>query len=261
MSEIDNDRILAQPRHVERLEDCFFYHVMELPGLGLIRAHWDLRGRFDEYIGGVSVARKTVLDIGTASGFLSFEAEKRGATRVVSFDQRDGAEQQFLPFKNKPYYSDHASWAAEYRAEIERWKNAYWLAHRLFHSKAEVFYGDVYHLPEELGHFDVAIVGSVLEHLSDPITALASIARLTRETLVVVTPLFEADEPIARFHGRADKPEADFTWWIYSLGIYREVLGMLGFRIAKISRAEFYYMYGDRFEERSTIVAEREAPF
>ena len=63
---------------------------------------------------------------------------------------------------------------------------------------------------------------------------------------------------IARFHGRADKPEADFTWWIYSLGVYREVFAMLGFRIAKVSHAEFYYMYGDRFEERSTIVAERD---
>jgi SAM-dependent methyltransferase len=260
MSDDRSKQLFAAPRHVDRVEDCFFYHAMELPGLGLIRAHWDLRDRFDDYVGGVSVAGKSVLDIGTASGFLSFEAEKRGATRVVSFDQRDGADQQFLPFKDKPYYRDHASWAAEYRAEIERWKNAYWLAHRLLQSKAEVFYGDVYHLPEELGQFDVAIVGSVLEHLSDPVTALASISRLTRETMVVVTPLLDTDEPIARFHGRADKPEADFTWWIYSLGVYREVFGMLGFRIAKVSRAEFYYMYGDKLEERSTIVAQREGP-
>ena len=110
--------LLAASRFVDRLEDCFFYHAMELPGLGLIPAHWDLRGRFADYIGGIDVAGKSVLDVGTATGFLSFEAEKRGASRVLSFDQLDGAEQRFLPFKDKPYYRDHARWAEQYRAEI-----------------------------------------------------------------------------------------------------------------------------------------------
>lgn len=31
-----SDSLLAPPRHVERLEDCFFYHTMELPGLGVV---------------------------------------------------------------------------------------------------------------------------------------------------------------------------------------------------------------------------------
>jgi len=63
-------------------------------------------------------------------------------------------------------------------AEIEQWKNAYWLCHRLLESKAEVYYGNIYDLPAELGRFDIALVGSVLEHLSDQITALASIAAI-----------------------------------------------------------------------------------
>jgi SAM-dependent methyltransferase len=251
--------LFAAPRFIERLDDCFFYHAIELPGFGLIPAHWDLRGRFDDYIGGVTVAGKSVLDVGTATGFLSFEAEKRGASRVVSFDQRDGADQTFLPFKDKPYYRDRTRWADQYRAEIERWKNAYWLSHRLLGSKAEVFYGDVYDLPTALGEFDIAIVGSVLEHLSDPISALASIARLTKERIVVVTPLLDTDDRIARFEGRADRPEADFTWWVYSVGVYREVFAMLGFAIEKISRSQYRYMYGDRDEERSTLVAVRKS--
>ena len=252
-----NSALLAPPRFVDRLDDCFFYHAMDLPGFGLVRAHWDLRGRFDDYVGGVDVAGKSVLDVGTASGFLSFEAEKRGASRVLSFDQSDGAEQRFLPFKDKAFYRDHARWAEQYRAEIERWKNAYWLSHRLLGSKADVFYGDIYNLPIGLGEFEIAIVGSVLEHLSDPISALGSIARLTKERMIIVTPLLENDEPIARFEGRANNPEADFTWWVYSVGAYREVLGMLGFEIERVSRATYYYMYGNRDEERATIVAVR----
>jgi SAM-dependent methyltransferase len=252
------DPLLARPRHIERLEDCFFYHAMDLPGFGLVPAHWDLRGRFDDYVGGVNVAGKSVLDIGTATGFLSFEAEKRGAARVLSFDMSDVRQQTFLPFKDKLYFRDPERFAAQYGAEIEQWKNAYWLCHRLLDSKAEVYYGDVYHLPEDLGQFDIAIVGSVLEHLSDQITALASIARLTKETMVVVSPLLQTDERIARFEALASNPVADFTWWTYSLGVYREVFAMLGFSIEKVSHSKYYYMYGDRFEERSTIVAVRD---
>src|SRR5882762_4008921 len=182
MSDTANgDPLLASPRFVARPEDCFFYHAMELPEFGLIPAHWDLRGRFDDYIGGVEVAGKSVLDVGTATGFLSFEAEKRGAARVLSFDMSDARRQTFLPFKDNLYYREPGRCAAVYGAEIELWKNSYWLCHRLLNSRAEVYYGDIYHLPEALGQFDIAIVGSVLEHLSDQITALASIARLTKE--------------------------------------------------------------------------------
>jgi len=250
--------LLATPRYIDRLEDCFFYHAMELPGFGLVKAHWDLRGRFDDYVGGVEVAGKSVLDVGAATGFLSFEAEKRGASRVLSFDMSDGRQQKFLPFKDKLYYRDPERWAEQYGAEVEQWKNAYWLCHRLLNSKAEVYYGNVYELPPELGMFDIAIVGSVLEHLSDQISALASIARLTKETIVVVSPLLETDERLARFESLASNPDADFTWWTYSLGVYREVFAMLGFSIVRVSQAKYYYMYGDRFEERSTIVAVRD---
>lgn len=254
----DRNMLFEPPRFIDRLEDCFFYHAMELPGFGLVRAHWDLRGRFDDYVGGVEVAGKSVLDIGAATGFLSFEAEKRGAARVLSFDMSDVRQQTFLPFKDKLYYRDPDRWAEKYGAEIEQWKNAYWLCHRLLDSKAEVYYGNIYELPNELGQFDIAIVGSVLEHLNDQITALASIARRTTETIVIVSPLLETDERIARFEPLASNTDADFTWWTYSLGVYREVLRMLGFSIKKVSRAQYYYMYGDRLEERSTIVAVRD---
>ena len=253
----DNGALFASPRVITDLNDCYFYHTMDLPEFGLIRAHWDLRGRFDEYIGGVDVAGKSVLDIGTATGFLSFEAEKRGA-RVVSFDMEKGSQQTFLPFKDKPYYSDHDRWADEYSAQIEKWKNAYWLCHRLLESNARVYYGDIYNLPSSLGQFDVTIVGSVLEHLSDQVTALASIARVTAETLVLVTPLLDSDEPVARFEPRASNPEHDYTWWTYSIAVYREVLGMLGFRIKSISTADYYHDYEQRFEPRTTLVARRD---
>jgi hypothetical protein len=169
----------------------------------------------------------------------------------------DPRQQTFLPFKDKLYYRDPERWAEVYGAEIEQWKNAYWLCHRLLESKAEVYYGNIYELPTELGQFDITIVGSVLEHLSDQITALASIARLTTETIVLVSPLLQTEERIARFESLASNPEADFTWWTYSLGVYREVFAMLGFNVMKVSHEKYYYMYGDELKERATIVAVR----
>ena len=47
---------------------------MELPRFGVVHGQWDLLGKFEEYVGGVEVAGKSVLDVGTATGFLSFEA-------------------------------------------------------------------------------------------------------------------------------------------------------------------------------------------
>lgn len=257
MSEDTNQIATAEPRFIESLDQCFFYHTMDLPGFGEVRGHWDLRGRFNEYIGGVALAGKSVIDVGAATGFLSFEAEKCGATRVVSFDIGNALQQSFLPFKNKLAYSDPKRWAEQYGAEIDQWKNAYWLCHRLLQSKAEVVYGNIYDLPQGLGKFDVAIVGSVLEHLSDQISALASIAKITRETIVVISPLLRTDERIARFEALAGHPENDFTWWTYSEGVYREVFKMLGFNITRVSQSEYYYHYGERWETRCTIVAQR----
>ena len=230
---------------------------MTLPEFGEVRGHWDLRGRFNDYTGNVDVSGKSVIDIGTATGFLSFESERNGASEVVSFDMAHGVQQTFLPFKDKLHYRDHAAWGEKHNVEVEQWKNAYWLCHRLLNSNAKVYYGDIYNLPVELGQFDIAIVGSVLEHVNDQISAIASVAHLVRETIVIVSPVIESEERIARFEGLSDHPENDFTWWTYSTGLYREVLNMLGFTLDRITESQYLYHYKERLETRYTMVAVR----
>jgi SAM-dependent methyltransferase len=247
----------ASPREGVSLGDCYWYHVMELPGIGETDGIWDLRGRFSEYIGGVGVAGKTVLDIGAASGFLSFSAEKAGATEVVSFDIDVGDRQHLLPFQDSLYYRDHSTWAKARTKHFDLWKNAYWFAHRALKSNARVAYGDVYDLDPNLGQFDVVIIGAVLEHLSDPIRALASIARKAAHTLVISTDVIESDEPIAKFMGDAKRPEIDYVFWTYSTGVYRQVLEMLGFQIMRTTKSDFNYRVLKGSFPRTAIVAER----
>src|SRR6516164_8364027 len=90
--------VYAQERVVAGIDGCFFYHVMDLPGIGTVGQDWDLRGRVDDYLGNIELAGKRVLDVGTASGFLTFEMERMGA-EVVSLDA-DGPKCNFpLPFR------------------------------------------------------------------------------------------------------------------------------------------------------------------
>ena len=153
------------------------------------------------------------MDIGAASGFLSFSAEKAGAREVVSFDIDRGERQHLLPFHESLYYRDHAAWAKDRSALFRRWKNGYWFAHRAYHSTARAFYGDVYDIPAALGRFDVVIVGAILEHLSDQIRALASISRVAEKTIVINTGVLKTDEPIAHFMGDSAKPQIDYVFW------------------------------------------------
>lgn len=99
--------------------------------------------------------------MGCASGFLSFSAERAGAHEVVSFDMDTAARQHLLPFHDQLYYTDHSAWVTRQNRFVDSLKNGYWLAHRAFGSKAKVHHGDVYALPDELGQFDVVLVGAV----------------------------------------------------------------------------------------------------
>ena len=97
-SAVTDEKIFATPRKVEDVADCYFYHTMELPGRGVIEGRdWDLRGRVDEYLGNVDFAGQRVLEIGPASGFLTFEMEKRGAD-VISVEVTDEHGWDFVPY-------------------------------------------------------------------------------------------------------------------------------------------------------------------
>src|SRR6266851_6623761 len=216
----------AEPRTIHDLNDCWFYHVMDLPGYGLTPdGHWDLRGRVSDYIGHVDVRGKRVLDVGTASGFLTFEMEKQGA-EVVSLDV-DGAHRIFLkPIAGSLFTTDRAAWIKTHGMGFDKLKNAYWLAHRVLGSRSRAFYGDVYDLPPELGEFDVGVIGQILVHLSDPVRALASVLARCREQLVITEGMIDDDKPTMTLASGGNES----AWWRGSTGLYREVLTTAGWQ-------------------------------
>jgi SAM-dependent methyltransferase len=241
----------AEARTVRGPDDCFFYHAMDLPKWGTVKAdsHWDLRGCFDDYTGGIALQGKRFLEIGAASGFVSFEAERRGA-EVVSFDMERAEQRQFIP--------GHGGDLAGTAREIERLKNAYWFAHSAHDSSARAYYGDIYNLSDELGRFDVVFFGQVLVHLRDPLRALEQGARLCTDTLVITEGMMAWDrKPRLRFIGAL--PGTYDGWWLASPALYRDWLGLLGFTVQRVTRATYRFVMPDRTRKfrLGTIIARR----
>jgi len=178
---MSSEQPFSSPRDFIDISDCYFYHVMDLPGYGEVGSEWDLRGGEEAYLGGVLFQSKRVLELGTASGFLCHYMEGKGAD-VIGFDLASDRSWDLVPFAGL----DLPSLRVERRNHIERLKNGWWFAHRVFGSNAKVVYGNVYDIPEEIGPVDIATFGLILCHLRDPFQALHSALPLTRE-LVVVT--------------------------------------------------------------------------
>lgn len=222
--------LFAEPLPVSGPQECRFYHTLDLPVSGVQQGSWDLRGRFDEYTAHVPLAGMRVIDVGTASGFLSFEAEKRGAD-VVSVEASDLSRWQRLPFAQNMAFFDRPRWEVLAADHLDGVKRSYWLAHRELGSRARTHYGDAYRLPDTLGVFDVAIVGQILVHLRDVIEALTSVSRRCAKTLIIAEGMDPSDDPLSKLIGRANQPLLDYAFWHHSVGLYREVLAMLGFTL------------------------------
>ena len=231
--------IHCKPRVVTDIESCEFYHVMDNPNGGTWGGKWDLRENIDSYLGNVDFQDKTVLDVGTASGFLCFEMEKRGAD-VTAFDISPETDWDIVPFAQ----IDYKSHSKDFRAYVERFKNAFWYAHKQMNSKAKCAYGSVYNIPAELGLFDMAIFGCILLHLRDPFLALQSGLKLVKET-VIITDLVpqrlvnennkeQKEVPYMVFLPEFKTLKNKEVWWLLSPEIVQQFIGVLGFEDSRV---------------------------
>jgi SAM-dependent methyltransferase len=229
---------------------------MEVPGHGLVKAEWDLRPKIDDYLGNVDFRGKRALDVGAASGYLSFHMEQRGA-EVVSYDLCP--EIKFEAAPSRYGYRRHIE---AYREYIRRINNGYWFTHRALKSRAKVVYGTVYKIPKAVGPVDVSVFGSILLHLRDPFLALQNAARLTTERNVVADLLWlpgDAHEgPHMVFIPDYWKAEQQGTWWRLTPAIVQQFLASLGFE--KLTTNYHDHPYHGNTWQMFTVVGERTQP-
>ena len=225
----------SKPRNVSDQQECYFYHTMNLPGIGRIEGNWNLGTKLKEYLGNVDFKLKRVLDVGCASGILSFYVEKEGA-EVVSFDLDKNGDWDIVPYAK---WEQFAHVVADRKSIINKLNNAYWLSHRLLKSKAKVVYGSVYAIPDAIGRVAISFYGAILLHLRDPFLALQNGLKLTTKTVVVVEGLRgqnqKTTEPFLGLLPDSKTVEPKDTWWDIRPEWVVRAIGVLGFEDVKIN--------------------------
>ena len=256
------------------LKDCIFYHVIDIPGLSeQTKGTWDLRKGVDEYLGHVDFKNKTVLELGPASGYLTFYIEKMGGD-VTSID-----------LDHQKYNWDIISrvrdnWQEELKVLLKgeaMLRKSYWYAHKAFNSKSKLILSHINDLPEEIGIYDISLMSSVILHLQNPFLGIQNMLRHTKEKAVITEvgnykriksfrdikrnskQLILPRLPTIEFYPEVNNKYHDImTWWKISPEFIVNVASILGFETSSINyHVQFFNGYPlDMF----TVVCERTVP-
>lgn len=171
----------------EQVSAIKWFHSIELaPGLVTPGAAGSTRDQLAVIQLPDDLSGKTVLDIGAWDGFYSFEAEKRGAARVVAADS---------------FAWNGGSWST---------KAGFELAREALNSKVEDVEIEVLELaPEQVGTFDLVLFLGVLYHMRHPLLALERVASVTGDQLILET---HVDLTWTRRPAMAFYPEMELGW-------------------------------------------------
>ncbi|MFB0528003.1 MAG: DUF1698 domain-containing protein [bacterium] len=224
------------------LRNYLWYHTVDL-GNGLVTpGNYDYRSilplfRFPEDMTGMNV-----LDIGSATGFFSFEFEKRGAN-VISVELPSVADWDMPLGKDKEQtlkelVIGHKANTIE-ELHYLFLDGPFEFCRKVLNSKVKRCHSTIYDLTaEKLGidAFDVVFIGDVLLHLFSPLRALVSVAPLCQGTLVIsqVVPETEDLRPVMVYVGGEKRIDDKRTWWFPNILCFEQMLKRLGFRNVKV---------------------------
>ena len=196
-----------------------WYHSIDLGHDIVTPGYFDHRPFLDYYGLPKDLSGKTALDIGAASGFFSFDLEKRGA-KVTATDLPAWMNHDFGPVYQPDKSPD------EGRRYLH---DPFALAKRVLGSQVEKREINIYDIsPQTMGTFDLVFCGSVLLHLTDPIKALWQIASVTREMAIIATVIHQDvdSEPLALFMGH----HKTASWWIPNRRCFEIMVQNAGFK-------------------------------
>ena len=151
----------------------------------------------------------TVLDIGAWDGFFSFEAERRGAKRVLATDG-------FI-------WRGRCPRASKYGFDLARWA---------LNSRVEGTAIDAMDIaPEKTGAFDIVLL-EALYPLRQPLDALDHAFSVTKQLLILRAhvDLVSMDRPAAAFYPHVEFARGASDWWSPNPGAVVEMLRAVGFR-------------------------------
>ena len=209
------------------LEECHFYHTVDLPGGVTVPGAWDLRPGVRQYLGHLDLAGQRVLELGPATGYLGFHMESAGAA-VTAFDIAPFLPQDLVPLPGMDL-EQHRRNSVGFSRHV---RNAWWYCHGRLGSKVQAVYGDIYRLPPDIGRFDVATFGSILLHLANPFAAVREAAGITDKAIVITDMVQRMPVNLAHSYlefNPGDMPENLVNWWWVTPGAAVKMLRVLGF--------------------------------
>jgi SAM-dependent methyltransferase len=216
-------------RDKPELADCMFYHSVDLPS-GEQSGLWDLRGNVDRYLGETDFAGKSVLEIGPASGFLSYHMEQKGAA-VTAVEPSMERLWDTVPLESFAI----EAWRRDFTQSITGVRSSFWYLHHHHGSKVRLIEADTESLPQSLGRFDIGVLANILLHTRSPISIMENVARHVTDK-IIVTELYDAnlgELPICRFLPKANIPQVD-TWWAFTPAFFKDAFAVMGFAHSKM---------------------------
>lgn len=192
----------------KEVNDIRWFHTIDL-GNGIVTPGQD---RSPQKLKGLrmpgDLKGKTVLDIGAADGFFSFEAERRGAARVLA--------------------TDLYAWR-----ETETTQQGFNLARKVLGSTVEDRRISVMDLsPDTVGTFDVVLFLGVLYHLKHPLLALEKIYDVTNDFLLLETHVdfLGIKRPVSAFYPGTELNQDHTNWFGPNPACVEAMLRTVGFR-------------------------------
>jgi tRNA (mo5U34)-methyltransferase len=218
-----------------------WFHTIDL-GDGIVTPGRDESARKLSWSGLPSDLRGlSVLDVGAWDGFFSFEAERRGAERVVALDG--------------PAWREPAWGPGGYGT-----KAGFELARRALGSSVEDRELDLEEIsPATVGRFDVVLFLGVLYHLKHPWPVLERVASVCDGLLIVEThaDLLDLRRPAMALYPGAEVAGDASNWWGPNAAALKAMLREEGFTRVdvvhreplpyRLARAAYRRVRGPRF--------------
>jgi tRNA (mo5U34)-methyltransferase len=179
---------------------------------GVDRSSWKLKKlRMPQDLSGMSV-----LDIGAWDGFFSFEAERRGAKRVLAVDS---------------FCWNGEGWGT---------KAGFILARKALRSKVEDRELEVLDIsPEKIGTFDLVWFSGVLYHMPHPLLSLERVFSVTGNHLILETAVDMqwCRRPALAFYPAKELGDDSTNWWGPNAAAVEAMLKTVGFqRVERVWR-------------------------
>jgi tRNA (mo5U34)-methyltransferase len=191
-----------------RVDAVNWFHTIDLGNGILTRGRDDSASRLARMQIPDDLTGMSVLDVGAWDGYFSFEAERRGAARVLAIDS---------------FSWEGGGWGS---------KAGFELAHEALGSSVESQTIDVLDLsPETVGVFDLVLFLGVLYHMRDPLLALERVASVTGKQLIVDThvDLIGLRRPAAAFYPGDELNRDPSNWWGPNPAAVEAMLRTVGF--------------------------------